>query len=137
LTESQRSELVERYEAGESVKALAVDFGIDRRTAMRIIRSVGSEVRYRADVDVDAARVLYETGFSLARVGEELNVSARTVLNLFRRAGIPTRPVGSNQWTRETLVRIRDESAAFYGVEPPGAVDALQFVFAAVVEAQA
>lgn len=100
LTDSQRSEIVERYEAGELSNALAAEFKVDRRTVTRIIRSAGGEVRYRVDADVEVARALYESGFSLARVGEELGVSARSVLNLFRRAGIPTRAVGTNQWAR-------------------------------------
>ena len=99
LTDSQRSELVDRYQAGASSNALAVEFGIDRRTATRIIRKAGAEVRYRADVDIATAQELYESGLSLSGVGEELDVSAGTVLNLFRRAGIPTREVGKNQWS--------------------------------------
>jgi DNA invertase Pin-like site-specific DNA recombinase len=100
LTDSLRPELVERYLAGESSNALAKEFGVDRHTAARIIRSAGVEVRYRVDVDVERARKLYESGFSLAKVGEELGVSTRTVLNRFRRRGIPTREVGTNQWSQ-------------------------------------
>ena len=77
---------------------MARDLGIDRRTVTGILRKVGVAVRYRVAADVEVARALYESGFSLARVGEELGVSARTVLNLFRQAGIPTRQVGTNQW---------------------------------------
>ena len=68
LTDSQRSEVVRRYAAGESSNALAAEFGIDRRTATAIIRRAGAEVRYRADVDLDAAGELYQSGLSLARV---------------------------------------------------------------------
>jgi len=99
LADSQRLELVERYRAGESASALAAEFGIDRRTASRIVERAGAEVRYRVDADVEVARELYEAGRSLASVGEELGVSARTALNMFRRAGIRTRAVGTNQWT--------------------------------------
>jgi DNA invertase Pin-like site-specific DNA recombinase len=99
LTDSQRSEVVARYEAGESSNALAREFGVDRRTATRIIRDAGVELRYRAEVDVDAARELYESGLSLVKVGERLGVSPGTILNLFQRVGIATREVGTNQWT--------------------------------------
>lgn len=105
LTDSQRSALVERYQAEESAVALAATFGIDRRTATRLIRAAGAEVRYRvqlADVDIDVARELYEQGLSLVDIGVHLGVAARTVLNLFRRAGVPTRAVGTNQWSRRT-----------------------------------
>jgi DNA-directed RNA polymerase specialized sigma24 family protein len=102
LTDSQHSEVVRRYAAGESSNALAAEFGVRRRTATAIIRRAGAEVRYRADVDLDAAGELYQSGLSLARVGAELDVSAGTVLNLLRRAGIATRRVGTNQWREQT-----------------------------------
>ena len=82
LTETQRSELIERYQAGEPANALARQFGVDRRTATRIIRRGGVEVRYRVEADVETARELYESGLSLSRVGDQLGVSARTVLNM-------------------------------------------------------
>jgi hypothetical protein len=99
LTDSQRSELVRRYSEGESANALAAEFDIDRRTATRIIRLSGSAVRYRVAVDLETARELYEAGQSLMKVGEALGVSAWTLLNVFRRAGVPTREVGTNQWS--------------------------------------
>jgi hypothetical protein len=84
---------------GESTPVLASAFDVDRRTAARIVRASGGAVRYRADADIEMARELYDVGFSLAKVGAELGVSARTVVNMFRRAGIPTREVGTNQWS--------------------------------------
>ena len=102
LTDSQRSELVERYLAGESSNALAAEFGIDRRTATAIIKRAGAQTRYRValtDAQIDAARELYETGHSLVTVGEKLDVSAGTILNLLRQAGVQTRAVGTNQWS--------------------------------------
>lgn len=83
---------------GESANALAAEFEIDRRTATRIIRAAGDEVRYRVEVDVDAARELYEAGHSFVTVGEQLGVSAGTIRNLLRQAGVQTRAVGTNQW---------------------------------------
>ncbi len=102
LTDSQRSELVERDQAGESASGLAAEFGVHRTTIVNALRSAGVEARYRimADDDVAAARRLYESGSSLAAVGEHFGVAARTVLNVFRKAGVATRPVGTNQWTR-------------------------------------
>jgi len=77
---------------GESAPVLASAFDVDRRTATRIVRASGGAVGYRANADVEMARELYDSGFSLAKVGAELGgVSARTVLNRFRRAGIATR----------------------------------------------
>ncbi len=102
LTESQRSEVVGRYLAGESANALAVEFGVDRRTVTAHVRRADVEVRYRVinRIDVDDAAALYASGLSLAAVGQRIGVSARSVLNAFRAAGVATRRVGSNQWSR-------------------------------------
>ena len=101
LTDSQRSELLTRYRAGESATALATELGINRATAFSILQRAGVQSRYRIlnDDDVAVARQMYETGQSLAAVGEHFGVADRTVLNVFRRAGVPTRGPGTNQWS--------------------------------------
>ncbi len=101
LTDSQRSEVVRRYEAGESASALAREFGVHRTTVFRALRAGGVDVRYGilTHDDVDEARALYQSGVSLAAVGERLGVAAGTVLNAFRKAGVPTRQIGTNQWS--------------------------------------
>jgi lambda repressor-like predicted transcriptional regulator len=100
LTVTQRSEIVQRYEAGESAAALAREFGVDRQTLVNHLKRAGVEVRYRIvdQIDVAEAQELYASGLSLAGVGERFGVSARSVLNAFRTAGFVTRPVGTNQW---------------------------------------
>jgi predicted DNA binding protein len=100
LTDSQRSEVVRRYEAGESANALAAEFGVDRRTLAGHLRRAGVEVRYRVvdRVDLTEAATLYRSGRSLAVVAAQLGVSAGTVLRALRSAGVQTRAVGTNQW---------------------------------------
>lgn len=65
-----------------------------RQTNVRVIlRRHGVEMRRRGlspDQVHDAIR-LYEAGWSLARIGEHLNVDPITVLNRLRERGIPTR----------------------------------------------
>jgi hypothetical protein len=95
-------ELVEAYRAGDSVYVLAVAFAIDRRTVSAILERHGIRRRYNlldADALAEAAQ-LYETGWSLARLAEHFGVTAKTVHNAFVKAGMPRRPVGTNQWTR-------------------------------------
>ena len=101
LTDSQRSEVVKRYEAGESANALAVEFGVDRRTLAGHLRRAGVEVRYRVvdRVDLAEAAKLYCSGRSLAVVAAQLGVSAGTVLRALRSAGVQTRAIGTNQWS--------------------------------------
>ncbi len=100
LTDSQRSEAVERYEAGESANSIAAEFGVHRTTVVRLLQDRGVAVRHRiiSEEDVALAQTLYDQGWSLARVGDEFGVAAWTVLAAFRRVGIPTRRRGTNQW---------------------------------------
>ena len=66
LTDSQGSEVVRRYEAGESAGALAVEFVVDRRTLAGRLRRAGVEVRHHVvdRVDLDEAAQLYRSGRS-------------------------------------------------------------------------
>ncbi len=101
LSDSQRSELLDRYLAGEPASALAKELGVHRATVFSFLRRVGVQTRYRilTDDDVAVARKMYETGHSLAVIGEYFGVAGRTVLNVFRRAAVPTRGPGTNQWS--------------------------------------
>jgi hypothetical protein len=80
----------------KSVEPKGID--VHRRAVTRIIRTAGAEVRYRIDADLETARYLYDSGASLGTAGKAFEVSARKILNMLRQAGIPRRPVGSNQW---------------------------------------
>ena len=92
--------LVESYRAGNAVNQLAREFGISRQTIAAILDRHGIEHRQQrlsTDEIAEASR-LYESGWSLARVGNHLDVNASTVLNVLRRIGAKIRPVGTNQW---------------------------------------
>lgn len=102
LTESQRSELVRRYQSGESADALAPEFGVHLRTILTHLRRAGIDPAWGGVIDrldLDKATRLYASGLSLAKVGEVLGVSAGTVRNAFLRAGLSTRGRGVNQWS--------------------------------------
>jgi DNA-directed RNA polymerase specialized sigma24 family protein len=102
LTEPQRSELPDRYLAGEPATALAKDLGVHRATIFSVLRRAGVPTRYQilSDADVAIAQQQHEAGHSLATIGEHFGVSDRTVLNAFHRAGIRTRAPGTNQWSQ-------------------------------------
>ncbi len=101
MTDSQHSELLDRYLAGEPASALAKELGVHRATVFSFLRRVGVQTRYRilSDDDVAVAQQMYEAGQSLAVIGVHFGVADRTVLNVFRRAGVPTRGPGTNQWS--------------------------------------
>jgi DNA-binding CsgD family transcriptional regulator len=101
LKPEERTEIARRYGEGQSVYALAAFFGVSRQTISGALERSGIQRRYRMldDACLEQARELYQSGMSLANVGDALHVSAKTVLNAFRAAGIQTRAVGTNQWT--------------------------------------
>jgi hypothetical protein len=103
LSDSQRSELLDRYLAGEPATALAKELGVHRATVFGLLRRAGLQTRYRflRDEDIAVARNMYDAGQSLASIGGHFGVADRTVLNLFRRLGIPTRAPGTNQWSKK------------------------------------
>jgi len=53
--------------------------------------------------DIEEAGRLYRSGHSLASVALKFGVNVTTVLNAFKRAGISTRSVGTNQWGHPPL----------------------------------
>ncbi len=79
---------------------LAARFGIERRTVSNILHRHGVPMGRRglSRDQVDTAIHLYRLGWSLARVGNHLNVSHTTVLAALRRRGIPTRD--PHAWAR-------------------------------------
>lgn len=72
---------------------LGARFGIERRTVSNILHRHGVQMRRRglSPDEVDDAIHFYNLGWSLARVGEHLNVDHSTLLTKLRERGIPTR----------------------------------------------
>lgn len=79
--------------AGDTTYELGARFGIDRRTVSNILHQHDVPMRRRglSPDEVDDAIHLYNLGWSLARVGADLNVDHVTVLTKLHGRGIPTR----------------------------------------------
>jgi hypothetical protein len=75
------------------VYELGARFGIERRTVSDVLHRHGVPMRRRglSPDQVDDAIHLYNLGWSLARVGERLNLGRTTVLTRLRERGIPAR----------------------------------------------
>jgi DNA invertase Pin-like site-specific DNA recombinase len=103
LADSDRNEVIDRYLAGETANALASIYDVNRATVFAILQRAGIKSRYRilTDHDVAAATEMYENGQSLASIARHFEVSDGTVLQAFRRLGIPTRAPGTNQWSQK------------------------------------
>jgi hypothetical protein len=93
LDQDQTQHLIVNYQAGSTVYELADQFGIERRTASAILhRHQVPMRRHGLTTDqVDDAERLYEQGWSLARIGDQLDVTADTVRKRLLERGITMR----------------------------------------------
>jgi DNA-binding transcriptional regulator LsrR (DeoR family) len=82
------------YEAGKTMKQLAVEFNINRLTVSRHLRRAGVQIRVAGldETKLVEASHLYESGWSSGRLAEHYDVSADTVLKALRHAGVAIRP---------------------------------------------
>ncbi|MBV9832017.1 MAG: helix-turn-helix domain-containing protein [Marmoricola sp.] len=91
-------EFVRRYEVGETVKALAAEFGLHHRTVKARLMEAGVDIRIRerklTDRQITNAAKLYESGWSTAKIGKKYNVSHNTIRRHLRRRGVKMRPMG-------------------------------------------
>jgi len=94
LKPAQLDALIARYQSGCTMRELAAEFGIDRRTVSTYLRRAGVAVR-RGGLDqeqtIEAAR-LYQAGWSSGRLAGRFGVSADNVLKALRAAGVAIRP---------------------------------------------
>lgn len=96
LAPDQIEEVVARYIDGESIDALAREYGINRTTVIAHLERNGIERRRNprkmTDAKVRAAADIYAKGRSLADVAAEFDVCDRTLRREFELAGIHCRP---------------------------------------------
>ena len=93
LNKGQISHLLERYQAGASVYALAAEFRIDRRTVSDHLHRHGVPLRLTPVTDEQAAVVasLYREGLSTAQVAIQVHRDPAVIYRTLKRVGIPTR----------------------------------------------
>jgi hypothetical protein len=86
-TTTECAELVAGYQAGQTIRELAEQFGFHRETVSAALERAGIPRRYHArrDVDLDRADELRATGLSITDVAKVLNIG-RTTLVRARRA---------------------------------------------------
>jgi DNA-binding CsgD family transcriptional regulator len=79
--------LIEGYLAGRTVYELGTEFGINRKTVSEHLHRRGVPIRRQglSAIQKKEAVRLREQGWTLARIGRRLNVSAGTVLNHLRK----------------------------------------------------
>jgi DNA-binding NarL/FixJ family response regulator len=92
LSTDEVQRLIELYTHGELINDLAAQFHISRTTVMKHVERAGAPRRRNLIADrLDEAQQLYEQGWSLARIGQQLGVNATTVWHALRKAGVRMR----------------------------------------------
>ncbi|WP_284742782.1 helix-turn-helix domain containing protein [Amycolatopsis sp. RTGN1] len=93
LDDAQTQQLIASYQAGSTVYQLADEFGIERRTVSAILHRHDVPMRRRGltDDQIDDAEHLYQQGWSLARIGNHMDVTADTVRARLLERGVAMR----------------------------------------------
>jgi transposase-like protein len=98
LSPDETTKLIGSYEAGETVKDLALRHGLHRETVSNILTRHGIARRPTGIPTERVAEVIadYENGLSLAAIGAKLSVDPATVSLALCKAGVEPRP--RNGW---------------------------------------
>lgn len=93
ISDEQALRVAEGYAAGKTVYDLATEFSCHRVTISAVLKRQGIALRLQpaAEEEVERMIKLYQSGLSLAVVGERIGVNASTVLRHLRDNGVPTR----------------------------------------------
>ena len=93
LTDSQALMLRDRYNEGATVYELAKEFGIRRATVSERLKKAGVSMRCQSPRSelINSMAGLYESGLSLAAVGDRVGTSPGTVRRYLLIAGVQMR----------------------------------------------
>jgi DNA-directed RNA polymerase specialized sigma24 family protein len=93
LSADDTERLVRQYQAGATVYELAQIFNVTRQTVALRLKEAGVVLRLKSMTSEEIARAvtLYTVGWSLARIGDELDFDPNTVQKELRRAGVAMR----------------------------------------------
>lgn len=96
LTIEQRVELLADYEAGMSVRTIAVKYGVHRGTIPTFVLRSGGKLRSTGlnNERRASAAILYRDGHTLQEVADRLGIDPKTVRNAVVAEGISPRPRG-------------------------------------------
>ena len=94
LTTDDVTDILQRYEAGETTQQVGTRYDISKTRVAIILREQGVTIRRGGltDNQISQAATLYAAGHSLARLGARFNVSHTTVAAALKRQGIQLRP---------------------------------------------
>lgn len=90
LNDSEKAEVIERYQAGESTYQLAEAFGCHRKTISGVLKKAGIDVNQHRLDDQEAIR-LYESGLGTTEIAKRLDSSQSVVSRALRSNGVKMR----------------------------------------------
>lgn len=99
LSEVDRTAVLQAYQSGVSMAALARTHGVRRETISKIIRDSGVQARSQRAISreqIGEAAALYRAGWSLARLGERYGFDGQTIQTHIKRYGVQMR--GPHDW---------------------------------------
>jgi transposase-like protein len=101
LSPAERAQLAKQYQLGMSALELARQYGINRHTVTKHLRSDGvilrgGQTKMTPDATEKAAQ-LYASGQSLSQIGAHLGVDATTVHKALKKAGVKMRDTHSRE----------------------------------------
>ena len=104
LRPTEIDELVQKYQAGESMNALARHYELHRTTIASHLKNAGITARNVAisEQQVDQAVELYESGLSLAAIGKKLGINDTTIHTHLRRRGVQMRSANQKVANRKS-----------------------------------
>lgn len=93
LSEEKACEIVTAYEAGKTVYELATSYNCHRVTISAVLKRKGVAIRLTSPTSEQIHEMVhfYQSGLSLAKVGERFGFNPSTVLTHLREAGVATR----------------------------------------------
>ena len=105
LSDEKVRQIVTAYETGKTVYELAAEYGCHRVTISAVLKRRGVILRRTSPTaaQIDEMIRLYESGLSLARVGERFGMNASTVLAQLRKNDVRTRDAHGRIRSRDAL----------------------------------
>ena len=93
LTTAQVAAMAAKYEAGDTVYQLAIEYSIDRRTVSDRLKKTGVRMRFQPPPTnmIDEMVRLYGSGLSFATIGSQLRASPQTVRRYLHERGVEIR----------------------------------------------
>lgn len=93
LSPAEIRAFIDGYENGKTARVLGDEVGVSRQTVVRHLKEQGVPIRRQPMSAEEATRAitLYQTGWSLAEVGELLDRPPTAIRDVLERAGFPRR----------------------------------------------